>query len=267
MESGNRTVWIVVVVAAVLLLCCCALAAGAALTGLLTTVPLIQETWMSRVEERTEQVFRVGDAPTVDAQSFAGSITVRRREIGEVRIIVTKRAPSSSALERINVDVYEQEGGVRIRTSHPGISVGNVSVDLEMSVPSDAELDLDTGAGKVEVTDVEGRISAHTGAGSVEVRGAAGSVALDTGAGEVDYEGMPRGSCTFSSGAGSITLRLPEDANVEVDLSTGVGNINLGSFDIEGDTSGTDVQGVIGTGEEATIEAHTGVGSITLVSR
>jgi hypothetical protein len=54
---------------------------------------------------------------------------------------------------------------------------------------------------------------------------------------------------------------------VEIELNSGVGNVNLGGFDVEGDTSRTEVDGVIGTGEQATIDAQTGVGNITLIRR
>ncbi len=62
-------------------------------------------------------------------------------------------------------------------------------------------------------------------------------------------------------------MRLPDDANVEVELTTGVGNIDLGDFDIDGETSRTEVDGRIGSGEEATIEAHAGAGNVTLIRR
>lgn len=267
MERSNRTVLIIVIVVAALFLCCCVVAAGATLTGLLTSLPLVSEGGITRVEERTEQSFAVGTEPTLEVKSFAGKISVRAGEGDQIRIIATKKAAGRNVLDRINVDVSELANGARIETSHARGLTANVSVDLEITVPADADLDLRTGAGKVEVDGIEGRISAQTGAGSVEVRGAAGPVALDTGAGEIDYEGEPRGDCSFSTGAGSVTLRLDEDLDVEIDLSTGVGNISLGGFDIQGDTSGTEVQGVIGTGDEATIEAHTGVGSVNLIRR
>jgi DUF4097 and DUF4098 domain-containing protein YvlB len=265
MESGNRTVWIVVAVIVVgVLLCCCVVVAGAAVAGLYA-FPISREVGFARMEETTEQVFIVGEAPSLEVENFAGRVTVRSGESGEIRVAVTKRALSSDRLDQIDVNVSEQDDGVRIRTSGPGVLTGNMSVDLEAFVPADARLELDTRAGNVEVDDVRGEISTHSGAGNVRVQGAAAPVRLDTNAGEIDYEGEPEGDCFFNSAAGNITLRLPADANVEVRLRTGVGNINLGDFDVEGETSRTEVEGMIGTGGEATIEARTGAGNITLV--
>jgi predicted membrane protein len=267
MESGNRTVWIVIAVIVVgALLCCCVVAVGAAVAGLYA-FPISQETGVGRVAERTEQSFTVGDAPTLEVDNFAGDVTVRSGGGGEIRVIVTKRAASDSQLDRISVDVSEQADGVRVQTSHPGTSIGGVSVQLEILVPGDARLELDTGAGNVAVDGVQGEVSARSGAGNVRVRGAAGLVDLEVGAGEIDYEGDPQGDCTFTNNVGNVTLRLPEDVNAEVRLTTGVGNVDLGGFDVEGEVGRTEVDGVIGTGEEANIEARTGAGNVVLVRR
>ncbi len=269
MESRNRNLWIILAVIAVLL-CFCVLivaiviAAGA---GLFATMPVFQEVGIGRVTERSEQAYPVGQAPMLTVDNFAGNITVRSGESGRIRVLVTKRAPTSSDLDRVNVDLSRTDNGLRIRTSRPGSPLSNISVEFEIYVPADARLDLDTGAGNVETDDVEGEILVHTGAGNVQVWGAAGTVALDTGAGNIDYEGEPRGRCTFDTGAGNITLGLPADANVEIDLQTGIGNISLGGFDVRGDTSGPDVSGTIGTGAQASIEAQSGVGNISLTRR
>jgi DUF4097 and DUF4098 domain-containing protein YvlB len=265
MGNGNRTVWIVVIVIAVaVLLCCCVAVVGAAVTGLLTTAPVSREVGFGRVEERTEQIFTVGETPTLVVDNFAGAMVVRRGEPDQIRIITTKKAMNERQLNQIDVDMVERGDSVRIQATRPGVRTGNASVDFEIYVPADSQLDLDTGAGNTQIFNVSGAITAHTGAGNVRVQGAVAPVTLETGAGNIDYEGEPQGDCTFENGAGSITLHLPEDTNVEVELTSGIGNIDLGGFDVEGETSRTEVDGVIGTGDEGTIEAHTGAGNITL---
>lgn len=268
MNNTNRTVWIVVAVVMGVLLCCCVAVVGAALAGLLTAVPLSREIeFGGRVQERTEQVFTVEQAPVLEVDNFAGNVVVRSGGSGEMRVVITKKARNSSALDRISLDLNEDDDGVRIRTSKPGFVGDTMSVDLEIVVPADARLDLSTDAGNVEVDDVEGEITAHSGAGNVRVQDAGGPVALDTGAGNVDYKGKPRGECTFETGAGNITLHLPGDADIELQLNTGIGNINVGGFDVAGEVSRTEIDGVIGTGQQATIEARTGAGNIRLVRR
>jgi hypothetical protein len=269
MESKNRNLWIILAVI-VVLLCLCALVAAAIIAagaGLFTALPVVREGGIGRVTEQSEWSYPVGQAPLLEVDNFAGDVTVRGDESGRIRVIVTEKATSSSSLERISVDLEQGDNGLRIRTSRPSTLAANQSVDLEVFVPADARLALDTGAGNVQIEGVQGEIQAHTGAGNIEVWGAAGPITLETGAGNIDYDGEPQGEGTFETGAGNITLRLPAEADLAIDLETGIGDIDLGGFAVQGDTSGTDVRGTVGSGEQATIEAQTGVGNIELVQR
>jgi DUF4097 and DUF4098 domain-containing protein YvlB len=265
MEGGNRTVWIVIIVVALLaLLCCCALAVGGILAGGLAAFPFSREVGVARVTESTEQAFEVGASPVLEVDNFAGTVTIRSGESEEIRVTITRRAVNSDRLNDIEVDINEQDDGLRIETRRERTVVGNMSVDMEISVPTETEIDVDNGAGNVRIEGVEGQIRAHTGAGNIRVEGAAAPIRMDTGAGELEYEGDPEGECTFQNGAGNIVIRLPGDVNAEVELTVGIGNINLEGFDVDGEVSNQEVDGTIGTGEGATIDAHTGAGTIRL---
>jgi DUF4097 and DUF4098 domain-containing protein YvlB len=100
----------------------------------------------------------------------------------------------------------------------------------------------------------------------MDVRGAAGTARLDTGAGSISYQGTPQGECRFETGAGNITLALPADLNIQVDLETRVGNIDV-DFSVDGQVTRREVQGVIGSGAQGTIYAHSGAGNIDVVRR
>lgn len=266
MES--RTVWIIVAVVVIgALLCCCALIVGGAVAGVIGMVPLSREGGVGRVAETTEQVFEVEPAPELVVDNFAGNVVVDADGDGEVRVTVTKRAGNSSQMNDISVDLEGMEDGVRIVASAPSFAGGFRTVDIQVIVPADADLRLETGAGNIEVGGVIGEMDAHTGAGNIEVQGAAGPVSLDTGAGEVDYAGEPRGECIFSTGAGNVTLRLPAELDAQVELHTGIGTIDLGGFDVDGEITNTEVDGVIGSGEDASIEARSGAGNVELDRR
>jgi len=267
-EMRNRSLWIIVALVVVGTLLCCCIAAGAAgLAAYLTAAPTVREGGIGRIDERTEQTFDVGRAPMLEVDTFAGSIRVLAGGGGEIRVKTTKQAGNSSQLDEISVDVVGTEDGVRVRASAPSYGTGRRAVDVELMVPPDARLRVDTGAGNVEVEGVVGEIEAHTGAGNIEVEGGAGPVNLDSGAGEVAYTGSPEGGCVFSTGAGNVTLRMPAALDAEVELHTGIGTIELDGFDVAGEVSDTEVDGVIGSGERATIEARTGAGDVDLVQQ
>jgi hypothetical protein len=264
MESKNRNVWIIVAVI-VVVLCCCALAVAAAAVAWFTAQPL-EWSWSSSLQsERSEEAFAVGDAPSLKIDNFAGNVTVRTGESGLIRVAATRKARSQNDLDRIEVEVSERDGGLVIKTEKPS-AFGNASVELEITAPAGTRLDADTGAGNVDIDGITGEIDAHSGAGDMGVRGATGAARLDTGAGSIRYEGTPQGECRFETGAGNIKLTLPADLNVQVDLDSGVGNIDV-DFAVDGQVSKREVRGVIGSGAQGTIYAHTGAGNIDVVRR
>jgi DUF4097 and DUF4098 domain-containing protein YvlB len=301
MESKNRNVWIFVVVAVLVVACCCIAAGAVAVTTRVITWPF-QWTVASGTEmARVEQAFNVGEAPDLRIDSFAGSVTVQAGRAGEIRVVATKRVSGVGNLDRIQVDLAQQANGVVVTTrTRPGLN--NASVQLEITAPPGTRLDLHTGAGSVEVSglrsdvkadsgagsltlsDLSGAIDAHSGAGSItlrnvsggivadsgagsiEVRGGDGRADLHTGAGSILYEGALQGDSRFESGTGSITLRLPTSLNMRVDLGTGMGTVEV-DYAVDGQVTKREVRGVIGTGADGSIYAHTGTGGINLVRR
>ena len=282
MESKNRGVWIFLVVVLVGA-CCFALAVAGGAAGWFLFVSDGRSVQMGGGEARSAGTYQVGSAPLIEIENFAGRVIVRAGDGDGVEVVATKKAPLTSNLERIEVDVIERDGSLMIETGKPA-TYRNVSVDLEITVPAGSFLRAQTGAGSVEVYDltgdieldsgagsltivgVSGEIEAHTGAGSIDVQGAVSRVRLDTGAGSIDYQGTPVGDCEFESGAGSITLRLPAGLNASVDLETGVGTVSS-DFAIDGSVSKREVRGTIGGGDGARIYAQTGTGSIQFVRR
>jgi hypothetical protein len=264
MESKNRNAWIIVAVI-VVVLCCCALAVAAAAAGWFATQPFDWTGATSVQRLRSEEAFAVGDAPSLKIDNFAGNVSLRTGQSGGIRVAATRQARSKDDLDRIKVEVSERDGGLVIRTEKPA-SVNNASVELEITAPAGTRLDAHTGAGNVDIDGVTGEIDAHTGAGDLDVRGAASTARLDTGAGSIDYQGTPQGECRFETGAGNIVLTLPADPDVQVDLETRTGVIDV-AFAVDGQVSRQKVEGVIGSGAQGTIYADTGTGNIDVVRR
>lgn len=181
----------------------------------------------------------------VDAHTGAGSV-----EVGGVERGAQIDSGAGSVIARNlggEIDIHTGAGGVD-------------AYDLR------GRVQVDSGAGSVTIDGMDGDLDAHTGTGSIDVRRAEGAVQLDTGSGSIDYQGSPQGDCRFETGTGSITLRLPENLAADVDLHTGVGTITVG-YAVEGQVSKRDVEGTISRGDEASIYAHTGAGSIDVHSQ
>ena len=61
-------------------------------------------------------------------------------------------------------------------------------------------------------------------------------------------------------------LRLPQELDAKVDLSTGMGGIDV-RYDVARTVSPRKVRGVVGDGSQGSIYAHTGAGSIEVTRR
>jgi DUF4097 and DUF4098 domain-containing protein YvlB len=172
---------------------------------------------------------------------------------GEVRIT------ESQTGDRVDIEV-------RLPNNF-GFRTGRRSVTVALRVPKEADLEVHTGDGSIEVHPVSGRVNLstgdgsitvdglqgeirlHTGDGSIRATGLSGRLAADTGDGSMDVRGRfdvldlrtgdggidaaadagskVEAAWSFRSGDGSITLRLPEGLGAEVDAHTGDGGISL----------------------------------------
>jgi hypothetical protein len=218
-----------------------------------------------QMTERMEETFPVGSAPELEVSQFAGAVIVRAGADGTIRVVATKQARGQDALDAISVRMSGEGSRVEIRTSFPAFRASrDATVRLEITVPADASVSVTSGAGSVEVSGVQGAIEIEEGAGGIDVRGAAGPVRLSAGAGGINYEGRPEGTCRFQASVGGITLRIPADADVTVELTAGLGGVHS-AIPVKGTVTRRSVVGTIGTGGDARITADARIGGIDLL--
>ena len=79
-----------------------------------------------------------------------------------------------------------------------------------------------TGGGAIVIGRSTGRVMAQTGGGNVTIDAAEGAARVITGAGNVTVvtAGKEAHSVDIRSGTGGVTVQLPRDANVTLDLET-----------------------------------------------
>ena len=197
----------------------------------------------------------------------------------------------------------EVELQVHVPTFHFSFGWNNRSVRIQLNVPKEADLDVETGDGSVTTQSFHGQLRISTGDGNIEAEGLTGQVRLhsgdghirgtgfdgelraDSGDGHIDVAGrfdalslesgdgsvnaeVQSGSklandWSVRSGDGSVTLRLPDGLNADLDAHTGDGHISLENFSIttSGEISGSTIHGKIGSGGPELL-VHTGDGSI-----
>jgi DUF4097 and DUF4098 domain-containing protein YvlB len=229
----------------------------------------------------TKRVPNRGDLDRIEVEMVErdGGLLIRTRKPATVNSASVKleiTAPAGTYLDAHtgagSVEASGLGGGAKLDTGAGSVTIQDLRGDVDVHTGAGSveayniqgRLKVDTGSGSVTVKDMEGESDIHTGTGGIDMAGAAGRVRLDTGSGSIDYMGSPEGDCRFNTGTGSISLRLPADLDATVDLHTGTGSVEVG-YAVDGQVSKRDVKGVIGSGTQMSIYAHTGSGSIDLL--
>lgn len=240
---------------------------------------------------REDRRFTVSGKPSLELQTFDGSIEVRPGTGSDVLVTIERRAATEDAAKSLEVSTEQNGSRLSIRARQPGhgFSWGSShSVSLVVTAPPNADIDarsgdgsiraegisgavkLHTGDGSVKVNDVTGAVDASSGDGSIAVTGKLSKLRARSGDGSMTIEAQPGSTAAdewdLTTGDGSITLRLPGDFNADIDAHTGDGGIRVHDLtlsNVSGETSRHDLRGRLGSGGR-TVRIRTGDGSITL---
>ncbi len=128
----------------------------------------------------------------------------------------------------LHVDSRQDGDSVQINArvnGHWGFSWGNNhrNIRIEVHMPKDADLQIDTGDGSVTTQSVNGKVKIHTGDGSVRAQDVSGDVDIDTGDGSITVDGA-KGDIRLRTGDGHIDAR---NLDGKVDAMSGDGHIKL----------------------------------------
>ncbi len=128
----------------------------------------------------------------------------------------------------LHVDSRQDGDSVQINArvnGHWGFSWGNNhrNIRIEVHMPKDADLQIDTGDGSVTTQSVNGKVKIHTGDGSVRAQEVSGDVDIDTGDGSITVDGA-KGEIRLRTGDGHIDAR---NLDGKVDAMSGDGHIKL----------------------------------------
>jgi hypothetical protein len=140
----------------------------------------------------------------------------------------------------------------------------NRRVDIEIKVPRNADLDLQTGDGNVDVQGVKGTILLRSGDGKLNLSELEGTLRASTGDGNIDMRNA-RGDLTLHTGDGRIDV-AGIDGSLRAETGDGRVQVN-GRFDLlevkTGD-GGIEAMAIEGSKLEADWRLNTGDGDLTL---
>lgn len=223
----------------------------------------------ARGEEWSHQ-YPLKGTPQLNVKTDDGSVRIETAAGSEIAARVTTEGWRIAPGE---VTITESQTGdrvdieVRLPKVRHGLGTGHRSISVALRVPKQADLDIHTGDGSIEVQPVSGHIDLSTGDGSITADGLQGGIRLhtgdgsiratalsgrleaDTGDGHMNVRGRfdvlelrtgdggieaaaepgsrVEAAWSLSSGDGGITLRLPEGLSADIDAHTGDGGIVL----------------------------------------
>lgn len=130
--------------------------------------------------------------------------------------------------KNLHIDSRQDGDSVQLNarvTGHWGFSWGRGrrGPRIEVRMPKDADLKIDTGDGSVETQPINGHVKIHTGDGSVRVQAIDGDVDIDTGDGSITVEGA-KGDIRLHTGDGHIDAR---NLDGRLDANSGDGHIKI----------------------------------------
>lgn len=164
-------------------------------------------------------------------RAVAGDVTVTEGASDRVMVAYEVRAPTQEILD-LTYLVAERDidGTLVIRAEGPDPAPGNpirwYASRIDITMPSAAWVDIDTGSGDVTVEglgDGSRRSVADTGSGDVRFHAHNSAILADTGSGDVWIEGGV-GDAEADTGSGNVTIT---NRRGKIVADTGSGNVTL----------------------------------------
>jgi len=188
-----------------------------------------------------------------------GDVEIISWDKDEVEIVAYKevraedRETAEKLLERLEIDIRESENEIAVETYYPKGSSGkgffgwlfgkggtSFSVQYEIKVPKNTDLNIYTSNGEVQVEEISGRLRLESTNGKIVARDISGLTRCKTtnGSIRVEFDEVGEGDeMVFKTTNGSIKLYLPEDYGADdVDLKTTNGHI-ISDFSMTGNSS------------------------------
>jgi hypothetical protein len=214
----------------------CGLGAFVAIAG--TTMSLIE--WIGKTTETSTRTVDAREITAIDVRTNVGAIVV----VGGDQDTIEIRRRASYTFAEPKFDETITNGRLTLDAHCSRTALGPCDVGYSITVPKGMSVRARSGGGTIGVRDVDGAVDIHSSAGGVHAERIGGALRISSSAGSVGASELrcptvdastSAGSVRVSflvapdsvraqSGAGSVTVNVPEDAttyHVEADTSAG----------------------------------------------
>jgi DUF4097 and DUF4098 domain-containing protein YvlB len=143
-----------------------------------------------------------------------------------------------------------------------GIDAG---AEIRVTLPADANVDLHTSNGGIEVVDIQNSGKLRTSNGRISLENVKGEFEVNTSNGDIDFRGemTADGMNRLTTSNGSVHVTLLGEPSVKLDATTSNGEIICKLPIVATETGDNRLAGVVGGGD-AVLAIGTSNGSITI---
>jgi DUF4097 and DUF4098 domain-containing protein YvlB len=166
-------------------------------------------------------------------------------------------------------------GRVELESGSGDLKLGRLTGEMRFSTGSgnvrghelSGPARIKAGSGDIDIEETgEGDVDIRTGSGNITAKGINGGFHAEAGSGDIRGDGSQKNLWTVRTGSGNVSLRVPQDAAFDVDVSSSSGSVTMGhpvTATIQGRVSESR-KSVVGKvrGGGPTISVHTGSGDI-----
>jgi hypothetical protein len=203
--------------------------------------------------ERFQRSFAIAQGGTLDVDNYKGIIHITGSDTNQVAVDVTKRFEGSDAnrkwwMENVRVNFRNDANHVSVEVKYPectfcwqGMNY-EASVGLEIRVPRQINVKLESYKPDIKVAAIQGDIRVKSYKSPIEIDSTAGAIRIDTYKDDVKLRNVTvRGplevksykadveidakslgeSATLENEKGSIVLRVPANTGLDVDFEGG----------------------------------------------
>lgn len=209
-----------------------------------------QDRFRSGSENRSES-FPVQKGGLIDINSRFGDLLISTWDKAEVVITVD----GLDADDADDLEIQQVENRIRV-DFNPRNSRWSKRVRFKVDIPAEFDVDLQTGAGEIEITgQIIGEVHGRTSGGDITLDDVDGEVDISTSGGDIRV-GVIKGRGFVKTSGGDIRV---EQSIADLDIHTSGGDIRLGDIGrrLDARTSGGDIE-VGNVGGEARVNTSGG---------
>lgn len=181
--------------------------------------------------EEYNKSYAIEGRPNVHVDVDDGSVRVITSDTSQVEFRVTYVGFAIGVGGDLHVDSQQSGNQVTLTAhtnSHITVGLSTRRLSTEVHMPKNADLQIDSSDGSIDVSSVNGNIKVHTNDGAVKAAQLAGKIDLTTNDGSVTVDGL-KGEIRLRSGDGAIS---GGSLDGKCEASTKDGQIHLaGRFD------------------------------------